>query len=411
MRQDREEMPPALILQGTVDIARPIYWGLRSKIIPVYYIIFDQDPLAENISADSVIKIEGGNLDENSIKRIMERTGKYNKKLIVFPTNEISLNKSQPLATYDDGKRFHIPGRIAYPRRMDAFGITNKDSFYENTSNLLSSLQSEKFKLAKSSILRKEDNLDHFASAIDYYPVTVKPARKNLSDSFMRSLKAKLLVALNPQELVTMCKALFKSFDIPFLVQEKIDCSEEFTWGGMRKKGYCLGAVQIERIKLPRLGGTGVLTEIMDNVEIEKLATDILNLLDFEGICEIGFLVKNNAAYFTFEMNPRGWLQVDILFSMGLDIYSSYYYLFNELPCSFDKLDLSDAGRKKVFWASVDRYVALAAKPSVMEALRMLKYDISLKYDKRNRTRAALGLIRRVLGKRIKGLRGSDKTP
>jgi hypothetical protein len=409
IRKNGEGLPPALIMQGTLDIARPIYWELKSKKIPVYYLVYDRDDLSANISSSEVITIQNGSLDGNSIEQILNRTGAFDKKLIVFPTNEVSLNRCLPLAAYHSGKRFHIPGSIGYPEKLDAFGITNKDIFFESTWRVLKRLENEKFRLAKSSILRKQDDLENFASAVDYYPVTIKPARKDPFDSFTNSQKAKLLVAGDSRELVRISMGLFGDFETPFLVQEKIDFSDEFTWAGMRMKGYCLGAVQIERIKLPHFGGTAVLTEMVNNKEIEKIATSILSLLDFEGICEIGFLVKDNIAYFTFEVNPRGWLQVDILFSVGLDIYSSYYLLFNGVPLSVDDREIIGPPSKKVVWASVNRYVALAQNPKLLEALRMLKYDISHRYDDRNKVRATLSLIRQVLKKNLRWLRGGQK--
>lgn len=284
--ENRNKLPPAIVFQGTTDIAAPIYYALHSKGIPVYYLIYNKDYLSKNIPAKQVIKIKNSMIDSYAIKIILQRIDYLKSKILVFPTNEISLNKCYPLAIYNGGNKFCIPGHISYPEKMNAFDITNKKLLFKKTSRLLKNLEGKNFKLAKTFILEKKKDLTRLSSSINCYPVIIKPSVKDFGDSFTSKYKKKLLIAHNYKELSAIYNKLVGKFGESFIIQEKIEFSEEFSWCGMRSNGYCFGIVLTDLIKLPAVGGTGVFSKIANNPKVERIARNILSLLDFEGICE-----------------------------------------------------------------------------------------------------------------------------
>jgi len=87
-----------------------------------------------------------------------------------------------------------------------------------------------------------------------------------------------------------------------FLIQEYIDWKEITVDCYVSSKGVLIGCVPRYRVKVK--DGKSVVSKTLKNTLITKACQDILSSINYKGVCNIQFFLKNNE-YKLIEINPR----------------------------------------------------------------------------------------------------------
>ncbi len=227
-------------------------------------------------------------------------------------------------ATEDSSLRFLFENReqlsslLLIPQgcRGMQYGGLDKAEFYEKAhkkvSNCVPTLVIDKPEEIKNSFSFAGDNI--------VIKPSLKPYSMDLSSLGAKAKKINRKHADNHlfTELSTAWKCSNK-----WVVQPLLDSPEqgECFFGGIRKKnGEIRGITGYSLLRQPRFGGTACWVKTSQNDEVESIAHNILNDLDFWGICEMEFMLDKDRKWQLLEFNPRSWLQVGLAVRTGINL-------------------------------------------------------------------------------------------
>jgi predicted ATP-grasp superfamily ATP-dependent carboligase len=224
------------------------------------------------------------------------------------------------LPTEDSGLRFcadsltHIKEcfvLLGDPKEMDVARLCDKGRFF-------SIFKGDESYVPWTQAYVKEEQMRPVLSEIPY-PVVLKPARKDLRQSFLQRFGVKIVVARSAAALRDILGSYFPTDGL--VIQELIDHreGEEVSWWGYRARdGRSLGMTVRQLRKHPSMGGTATAVRTEDIRELHSLAEEILERADFWGLCELEFIPKGGG-YKLVECNPRPWLQIGLALRAGLN--------------------------------------------------------------------------------------------
>jgi hypothetical protein len=151
----------------------------------------------------------------------------------------------------------------------------------------------------------------------------IKPALKPLSMHLV-GMKSKAFFSSDYTTKEELLADIKKSWRISreWIVQKRLITPSEgeaVYWAVRDARGIVRGMAARERWKYPRAGGTGcwVTTDSALVQELHPLAERILSALDFQGLCELAFLLDAEGHWRLLELNLRPWLQVGLAHTAG----------------------------------------------------------------------------------------------
>ncbi|NIM20163.1 MAG: hypothetical protein GTO51_08015 [Candidatus Latescibacteria bacterium] len=232
----------------------------------------------------------------------------WGQRLLLFPTEDTGLRFC--VDQFDEfKKRFVVLGDT---EERDVAKFFDKGRFFSMLSGEVAVCPWTRFFDSKDMLFQSADEIP--------FPVVVKPARKDIHLTFQKRFGAKLALA----ESFSALQRIFEDW-LPtdgVVLQELLSHKEgdEVCWCGYRsREGRITGMTVRELRKYPRIGGTATFVRSEEIPRLHEYASQILNSMDFWGICELEFLPKQGA-YKILECNARPWLQIGLALEAGLNV-------------------------------------------------------------------------------------------
>lgn len=151
----------------------------------------------------------------------------------------------------------------------------------------------------------------------------IKPSLKPLSMQ-LTGMPAKAFMTSDYSDQERLEQALLAAWSISdqWIVQPHLKTpviGEAVFWAVRDQQGGMIGIGAVECWKHPKDGGTGcwVMTSNYLIESLHPIVLQILELIDFIGLCELEFLVSNHGEWQLVELNPRPWLQVGLAHTAG----------------------------------------------------------------------------------------------
>ena len=332
MEKDEAKIP-ILVLQGSYVVELAIARSLGKYNVPVFLLsrgekmppssfskfvkdtIFNPDPLTnEQDFIHSLL-----NFGEGLKKR-------YGRRILLFPTEDSGL--SLLANNFELLKRYFVI--LNDPQEKDISRFTQKIHFFQTLQNL-----NYKDFLPLTLFCCREGDIESIKRNITF-PCIIKPSEKDINFSFYRKYNSKILIMENKDDLEKKLIELL-SENHKLLIQELVNLipGKEVCWWGYRNKGgESFGITAREIRKFPQMGGTATFMRIEEASEINRYATQILESINFWGICEIPFMSDQKTNKFkVLEFNPKCWLQLSLATEVGLNLpYVAYQEVYkNEL--------------------------------------------------------------------------------
>ncbi len=328
MEKDEAKIP-ILVLQGSYVVELAIARSLGKYNVPVFLLsrgekkppssfskfvkdtIFNPDPLTnEQDFIHSLL-----NFGEGLKKR-------YGRRILLFPTEDSGL--SLLAKNFELLKRYFVI--LNDPQEKDISRFTQKIYFFQTLQNL-----NYKDFLPLTLFCCGEGDIESIKNNITF-PCIIKPSEKDINFSFYRKYNSKILLIENKEDLEKRLLELL-SENHKLLVQELVNPNpgEEVCWWGYRNKGgESFGITAREIRKFPQMGGTATFMRIEEASEIHRYATQILESINFWGICEIPFMLDQKTNKFkVLEFNPKCWLQLSLATEVGLNLpYVAYLEVY-----------------------------------------------------------------------------------
>ena len=333
MEKDEAKIP-VLILQGSYVVELAIARSLGKYNVPAFLLsrgekkplssfskfvkgtIFNPDPL---IDEEDFIR---------SLLNLGERLKKrYQRRILFFPTEDGSLLLLAK--NFDLLKRYFVI--LNDPPEKNILRFSQKIYFFQTLQNS----GCANF-LPLTLFCRQEDDIESIKKNITF-PCIIKPSEKDINFSFYGKYDSKILIMENKDDLEKRLIELL-SENHKLLVQELVNRNpgEEVCWWGYRNKsGESFGITAREIRKFPQMGGTATFMRIEEVSEIHHYAEQILEKVNFWGICEIPFMLDQRTNEFkVLEFNPKCWLQLSLATEAGLNLpYVAYLEVYkNESP-------------------------------------------------------------------------------
>lgn len=345
-----------IIISGTIDIHRPLYKFLQSRIAqPVI-----------------LLGIENEQYFVLKLKELCKDSDVY-----IFPSNEVTLNIFYELMKKNEylieSKKIKIPGEgILNNIVYSSSDISNKATMY----NILRNHTFKNFRVAQTEIITINNNIRlNFENR--EFPFVVKPVQKDINDSFTKIFPSKILIIKDYEHFVNIIKKYPEIFyNRKFLIQELLKGSV-ISWCGYVKKDIFCGYKVKHLVKSPigNIGGTTTFCSIEEvDKQFELAVEELLNFIQLDGIFEIEFILKNEILYFFHEINPRPWLQISLL------LYQEPNILLEYLEKNGFSVNKKKKEKRKIFWGSAIRYLDLNKNKniSLRLLLKTLLHDIRL---------------------------------
>ncbi len=248
----------------------------------------------------------------HAIKRILQCGGATPENpWIIFPTEDGGLRL---LLEYGHG--LSGLGRFSRAMSLTSGGLDKAELFVHLLANNCEDIIAQ---------TRTASSPDDILSAIDDLggDCVIKPALKPLSMRLV-GMKSKAFFSSDYTTKKELLADIKKSWTISreWIVQTRLATPSEgeaVYWAVRDARGIVHGIAARERWKHPRAGGTGcwVTTDGTLANELHPLAERILSALDFQGLCELEFLLDSEGHWRLLEVNPRPWLQVGLAHKAG----------------------------------------------------------------------------------------------
>ena len=208
------------------------------------------------------------------------------------------------------------------------------------------------------------------------FPVVLKPA---ITHRLLSTVKSKAYRAGNKQELQNlyerMCRLIGSS---NVIVQEFIPggAAALFSFAGYFKNGDPVAGLSAKRLRQypMEFGKLSTFVEVINNPELERLATRLLRSISYTGLAEIEFMWNEKHARFELlEVNARFWAWHELAIAAGLDLpYLAFAdALGKEMPVA------SARNGTKLIHLLTDMYVA--GQEMCMGKLTVRQYFASLR--------------------------------
>jgi len=327
--ENDEAKIPVLILQGSYVVELAIARSLGKYNVPVFLLSRgEKKPLS---SFSKFVKGTISNPDPSIVEQDFIHSllnfgesleKKYGRRILLFPTEDSSL--LLVAKTFDLLKRYFVI--LNDPQEKNILRFSQKMSFFQTLQNS----NCANF-LPLTLFCQKEDDIESIKKNITF-PCIIKPSEKDVNFSFYRKYNSKILIMENKDDLEKKLIELL-SENHKLLVQELVNQNpgEEVCWWGYRNKGgESFGITAREIRKFPQMGGTATFMRIEEVAEIPHYATQILESINFWGICEIPFMLDQRTNKFkVLEFNPKCWLQLSLATGMGLNLpYVAYLEVY-----------------------------------------------------------------------------------
>jgi len=211
------------------------------------------------------------------------------------------------------------------------------------------------------------------------FPAIVKPA---VMRSFFRRTGKKVFPAGTRSELIDAyreaCRIIPPS---EVLVQERIpDVARNlFSFSPFFKNGRVLGRVIVQRLRQHPVdfGHATTCAVTVDEPELERLGTRILDAMNFYGICEVEFIRDPRDRSFKFlEINPRIWGWHTIARRAGVNLPHLLY-----LDQTGETREI-DGYKKNIKWIREITDVATAAAELAKGRMKIGEYLASIRGEK-----------------------------
>lgn len=329
-----KNMPlPALVVQGNDCTELAIARGLGKYNIPVYILSKgDKRPLSSYSKyITDTIYMPDPLLDKQGFLSSLENIGRqflerYKRRILIFPTDDgilLILGENYSLLK----KYFVILGDV---KDEDILKLSRK-------SYLFKTLQDKGYKeyLPKTFSCYKKEDIEALRDNVPF-PCIIKPCEKDISLTFYNRYKSKVMVVRNKQELEQNLLELLDK-DYKLLVQEMVNIQpgKEYCWWGYRsKRGEIFGITTQEVRKFPTIGGTATFEVLEDIPIIHQYVHQILEAINFWGMCEISFMEDNNKdkKYKLLEINYRCWFQILLAIELGYNFpYIAYKEVYEDI--------------------------------------------------------------------------------
>lgn len=324
-----------VVIAGSEDIHRPLYFTLRSLVKQPIYLI--------------------GAKNHSQLKEILLKLNEE-KEVWAFPSNEVALNMLHSLfknTSENRRKRLIVPGTSETDIYYTSADISNKAILYY----ILKDKDFHSFVKIPTIVVSGKDLMHIDSSSIDFFPFIIKPAYKDSEDSFTQAYPSKLLICKTKEEIGYAAEKL-KSFDSQRLyLLQKMQEGLNISWYGYACSGYSYGYVIVPIIKSPSnsIGGTTTLAYIKEaDSYTQSAVAEIVTTLGLDGIFEIEFILHNNTLYFLFEINPRPVLQTALVLKQNRNIFVEYLS-----KKGFDTIYFRNLKEQKIYWGSAWRYIIL----------------------------------------------------
>jgi D-aspartate ligase len=327
--EEKEAKIPVLILQGSYVVELAIARSLGKYKVPVFLlsrgkkkplssfskfikgIIFNPDPLIDQEDFIHSLLTFGEKLKK-----------RYGRRILLFPTEDSSLLLMAK--NFDRLKRYFVI--LNDPQEKDILRFSQKIYFFKALQNT----NCRSF-LPLTFFCSREEDIESIKKNITF-PCVIKPSEKDINFSFYRKYNSKILIMENHNDLEKELTELL-SENHKLLVQELVNRNpgNEVCWWGYRNKGgEIFGITAREVRKFPQMGGTATLMRIEEVAEIYHYAIQILESINFWGICEIPFMLDQRTDKFkVLEFNPKCWLQLFLATETGLNLpYVAYLEVY-----------------------------------------------------------------------------------
>jgi hypothetical protein len=284
-----------VVVAGTPDIHLPLYRALREEL------------------REPVVLIDGAPSD--ALHAELDALLRHHAEVWCIPANEIALNNLARTASRitDPANGLFIPGTASRPRRVQAVELSDKGTLHK----LIADQQFSAFRTARTVCARLQALSSEEIGGLTY-PIVVKPAAKDETDSFTRAYPAKIAVASDPTELSQVVDTLNTDPDRHWVFQEIVR-GADISWCGSIMDGETAGYAIVPEIKSPRndIGGTTTLARIEPaGSALEEAVRELASRIKLDGIFEIEFVQDGDSLTFFFEINPRPWLQIALVLEL-----------------------------------------------------------------------------------------------
>lgn len=185
---------------------------------------------------------------------------------------------------------------IIVQNRLNEMGIHTflpgkKQLHMRDKSILEETLSPERIPLPKTYSVNDSAAIPQICEKLEF-PLFVKG---NLYEAYL---------ARNIQEATAWFHKLLSKWGIPIIFQQCI-IGEECNVAALGRKGAAIGAVMMKKLFVTDKGKAWAGVTI-DNPEVKKLSEKILDIIKWDGGCELEFIVENKTnKIFLLEINPR----------------------------------------------------------------------------------------------------------
>jgi len=159
----------------------------------------------------------------------------------------------------------------------------------------------------------------------------------------------------------------------PWIAQQKLGllAGAERSACGVYLDGFHCYAEVAELMKYPARGGSAIwVTTNPGSTELRRAAERILSTIEAEGLFEMSFLADEAGRPRLIELNPRPWLQVELLQAAGVDAVGTTIAVLEGTPSSQRTPE-----PEKRDWINVERFILKIASgdpPGRVASLRAL---------------------------------------
>ncbi len=186
----------------------------------------------------------------------------------------------------------------------------------------------------------RPENLKKLLALEIDFPVMLKPV---ITHRLFSKTQNKAYCADNVQELQDLYQKMCRIIGpADILVQEFIPegAGALYSFAGYFKDGYPVAGLSTKRLRQypVKVGKLSTFVEVINNSELEKLATRLLRHIGYTGLAEVEFMWNRKHARFgLLEVNARFWAWHELAIAAGLDLHRIVFAdaLDKEIPsCS-----------------------------------------------------------------------------
>ncbi len=235
-------------------------------------------------------------------------------------------------------ERKHLKGWVLFPSNDQYLRIVVRHGqllsrYYVMTSppwEIVSFLYDKRltYSLAKETGIpfpetHRPENLNELLALEIDFPVILKPA---VTYRLLSRTQNKAYCADNVQELQNLYRSMCRIIGpADILVQEFIPegAGALYSFAGYFKDGCPVAGLSAKRLRQypVKIGKLSTFVEVINNRELEELATRLLRPIGYTGLAEVEFMWnKKHARFELLEVNARFWAWHELAIAAGLDL-------------------------------------------------------------------------------------------